>query len=400
MIMAITIDKETCIGCESCVGSCPAGALSMKEGKAVVAEESCIACGACVTACPAGAISQAAVEREVANNEGTDLWVMTERDESGELLGVSYELVGAAADLAAKAGEKCCAVLFAAQAGSLPEQLIAAGADKVYVVSGPDYAEYDNELYTQAFCELAKQYRPNAVLFGATVDGRDLAPRIAARLNTGLCADCTALDITADKIVEWTRPALGGNILATILCAEHRPQMGTVRPKIFKAKAADASRQGEIINYTVQQPVGKRVKLLEKKTLTSAGSIKIEDALVLCSGGRGMGSADKFSLLEELAGLFENGAVSGSRAVVDEKWIPHVRQVGQSGKTVTPKVYFACGISGAIQHLAGMKESDIIIAINKDAQAPIFSVANYGIVGDVNVILPKLIAKIKAFKEA
>lgn len=397
--MAITVDREKCIGCESCVAVCPTGAMEMLDGKAHVKEDECISCGACVNECPVEAISQERVEREVTNNEGSDLWVMTEL-ENGEPMGVTYELLGVASDLAAKAGEKCCAVLIAAEAGDIPAKLIAAGADKVYVITGSEYADYNTDLYTGAFCELAKKYQPSAVLFGATADGRDFAPRVAARLHTGLCADCTALDIeTERKIVEWTRPALGGNILATILCDEHRPQMGTVRPKVFKAKATDASRTGEVINFTCAA-AATNVTLLHKEAMSAGGAIKIEDAEVLCAGGRGMGTQDKFKMLEELAALFENSAIAGSRAVMDEGWISHTQQVGQSGKTVTPKLYFACGISGAIQHISGMKDSDVIVAINKDENAPIFKIAHYGIVGDVAEVLPRLIAKIKAFKEA
>ena len=338
-------------------------------------------------------------KKEVENNHGTDLWVVTEL-ENGEPVGVTYELIGVASDLATKAGEKCCAVLVAAEAGDVPQKLIAAGADKVYVIADAKFADYNTDLYTDAICQLVDAYKPSALLIGATADGRDLAPRIAARKMTGLCADCTELDIDVDnQVVEWTRPALGGNILATILCKETRPQMGTVRPKVFKAKPMDATRTGEVINFTCENLVTSPVELLKKEAVGGTSSIKIEDAEVICSGGRGMGSADNFKILEEMAALFENGTVAGSRAVVDEGWIGHSCQVGQSGKTVTPKIYFACGISGAIQHLAGMTGSDMVIAINKDANAPIFKTAQYGIVGDVNVILPKLIAKIKAYKE-
>lgn len=398
--MAMIVDKETCVGCGACVAACPVGAISL-EDKACIDADSCIGCGACVNACPVGAISAegAVAKKEVENNHGTDLWVVTEL-ENGEPVGVTYELIGVASDLAAKAGEKCCAVLVAAEAGDVPQKLIAAGADKVYVIADAKFADYNTDLYTDAICQLVDAYKPSALLIGATADGRDLAPRIAARKMTGLCADCTELDIdTENQVVEWTRPALGGNILATILCKETRPQMGTVRPKVFKAKPMDATRTGEVINFTCENLVTSPVELLKKEAVGGTSSIKIEDAEVICSGGRGMGSADNFKILEEMAALFENGTVAGSRAVVDEGWIGHSCQVGQSGKTVTPKIYFACGISGAIQHLAGMTGSDMVIAINKDANAPIFKTAQYGIVGDVNVILPKLIAKIKAYKE-
>ena len=398
--MAMIVDKETCVGCGACVAACPVGAISL-EDKACIDVDSCIGCGACVNVCPVGAISAegAVAKKEVENNHGTDLWVVTEL-ENGEPVGVTYELIGVASDLAAKAGEKCCAVLVAAEAGDVPQKLIAAGADKVYVIADAKFADYNTDLYTDAICQLIDAYKPSALLIGATADGRDLAPRIAARKMTGLCADCTELDIdTENQVVEWTRPALGGNILATILCKETRPQMGTVRPKVFKAKPMDATRTGEVINFTCENLVTSPVELLKKEAVGGTSSIKIEDAEVICSGGRGMGSADNFKILEEMAALFENGTVAGSRAVVDEGWIGHSCQVGQSGKTVTPKIYFACGISGAIQHLAGMTGSDMVIAINKDANAPIFKTAQYGIVGDVNVILPKLIAKIKAYKE-
>ena len=398
--MAMIVDKETCVGCGACVAACPVGAISL-EDKACIDADSCIGCGACVNACPVGAISAegAVAKKEVENNHGTDLWVVTEL-ENGEPVGVTYELIGVASDLAAKAGEKCCAVLVAAEAGDVPQKLISAGADKVYVIADAKFADYNTDLYTDAICQLIDAYKPSALLIGATADGRDLAPRIAARKMTGLCADCTELDIDVDnQVVEWTRPALGGNILATILCKETRPQMGTVRPKVFKAKPMDATRTGEVINFTCENLVTSPVELLKKEAVGGTSSIKIEDAEVICSGGRGMGSADNFKILEEMAALFENGTVAGSRAVVDEGWIGHSCQVGQSGKTVTPKIYFACGISGAIQHLAGMTGSDMVIAINKDANAPIFKTAQYGIVGDVNVILPKLIAKIKAYKE-
>ncbi|MBQ3540287.1 MAG: electron transfer flavoprotein subunit alpha [Phascolarctobacterium sp.] len=398
--MAMIVDKETCVGCGACVAICPVGAISL-EDKAHIDADACIGCGACVNGCPVGAIAPegAVAKKEVENNHGTDLWVVTEL-ENGEPVGVTYELIGVASDLAAKAGEKCCAVLVAAEAGDVPQKLIAAGADKVYVIADAKFADYNTDLYTDAICQLIDAYKPSALLIGATADGRDLAPRIAARKMTGLCADCTELDIDVDnQVVEWTRPALGGNILATILCKETRPQMGTVRPKVFKAKPMDATRTGEVINFTCENLVTSPVELLKKEAVGGTSSIKIEDAEVICSGGRGMGSADNFKILEEMAALFENGTVAGSRAVVDEGWIGHSCQVGQSGKTVTPKIYFACGISGAIQHLAGMTGSDMVIAINKDANAPIFKTAQYGIVGDVNVILPKLIAKIKAYKE-
>ena len=325
------------------------------------------------------------------------MWVIAEQ-ENGQLMNVTFELLGAAKELCAKLEEKCCAVLVTAAAGELPQQLIAAGADVVYVVEDAKYADYDTELYTDAICQLSKKYDPASIMFGATDDGRDLAPRVAARLHTGMCADCTALDVTDDKLVAWTRPALGGNICATIICDVNRPQMGTVRPKVFKPAELDNTRTGEVIAFTPEAGAVSRVELVKKEALSSENAVKIDEADMIAAGGRGFGSKENFDVLEQLAALFENSAVAGTRAAIDEGWLTHSQQVGQSGKSVTPHIYFACGISGAIQHLSGMKDSDIIIAINKDAEAPIFTVAHYGIVGDVNVILPKLIEKIKAYK--
>lgn len=325
------------------------------------------------------------------------MWVIAEQ-ENGQLMNVTFELLGAAKELCAKLEEKCCAVLVTAAAGELPQQLIAAGADIVYVVEDAKYADYDTELYTDAICQLSKKYDPASIMFGATDDGRDLAPRVAARLHTGLCADCTALDVTDDKLVAWTRPALGGNICATIICDVNRPQMGTVRPKVFKPAELDNTRTGEVIAFTPEAGAVSRVELVKKEALSSENAVKIDEADMIAAGGRGFGSKENFDVLEQLAALFENSAVAGTRAAIDEGWLTHSQQVGQSGKSVTPHIYFACGISGAVQHLSGMKDSDIIIAINKDAEAPIFTVAHYGIVGDVNVILPKLIEKIKAYK--
>ena len=325
------------------------------------------------------------------------MWVIAEQ-ENGQLMNVTFELLGAAKELCAKLEEKCCAVLVTAAAGELPQQLIAAGADVVYVVEDAKYADYDTELYTDAICQLSQKYDPASIMFGATDDGRDLAPRVAARLHTGLCADCTALDVTDEKLVAWTRPALGGNICATIICDVNRPQMGTVRPKVFKPAELDNTRTGEVIAFTPEAAAVSRVELVKKEALSSENAVKIDEADMIAAGGRGFGSKEKFDVLEQLAALFENSAVAGTRAAIDEGWLTHSQQVGQSGKSVTPHIYFACGISGAIQHLSGMKDSDIIIAINKDAEAPIFTVAHYGIVGDVNIILPKLIEKIKAYK--
>ena len=319
------------------------------------------------------------------------MWVIAEQ-ENGQLMNVTFELLGAAKELCAKLEEKCCAVLVTAAAGELPQQLIAAGADVVYVVEDAKYADYDTELYTDAICQLSKKYDPASIMFGATDDGRDLAPRVAARLHTGLCADCTALDVTDDKLVAWTRPALGGNICATIICDVNRPQMGTVRPKVFKPAEMDNNRTGEVIAFTPEAGAVSRVELVKKEALSSENAVKIDEADMIAAGGRGFGSKENFDVLEQLAALFENSAVAGTRAAIDEGWLTHSQQVGQSGKSVTPHIYFACGISGAIQHLAGMQTSKIIVAINKDPECPMMKLADYAIEGDLKKVIPEIMA--------
>ena len=331
------------------------------------------------------------------NNLGTNIWVLAEL-EDGKLMHVTLELLGKAAEMAAKIDEKVAAVLIAKEAGELPAQLIANGADIVYTVEDAAYEDYTTDLYADALCQLNAKYAPRAIMIPATVNGRDLAPRVSARLKTGLVADCTGIEMDDEGIIAWSRPALGGNIYATIVGDEKMPQMGSVRPKVFEAKEADASRTGEVIAFAPEGEKVSRVEIIKKTPLTSGNSLKIEDAEVLVSGGRGIGSAEKLALLQELAACFEASAVSGSRAVVDEGWLPHAQQVGQSGKTVKPKLYIACGISGAIQHLAGMKESGCVVAINKDEMAPIFEYSSLGIVGDLNEIIPRLIKKIKEYK--
>ena len=327
-----------------------------------------------------------------------DLWVYVEHYD-GKPVHVVNELLGEGRTLADKCNQKLAAVLITDKANDIPQHLIAQGADLVYVVEDPSLKEYSTDLYTNAFCELIAEYHPSAVLIGATNDGRDLGPRVAARMNTGLCADCTILDVEENGLVHWTRPAAGGNIMATILCKEHTPQMGTVRPKTFKALAPDASRKGEVINYTLKNHVEDRVRVIRKDPVVVEGEMAIDDAEYIASGGRGMKAKENFVLLQDLAHVL-GGAVGGSRAAVDEGFIEHPRQVGQSGKTVTPKIYFACGISGSVQHKAGMSKSDTIICINKDPDAPMFEISKYGIVGDALKILPLLTAKIKAFKES
>ena len=308
----------------------------------------------------------------------------------GTVSPVSLELIGKAREL----GGPVTAVLPGSNMGHLAGELIAHGADRVVVIDDPALAVYTTEYFTQALCAAVNSYPPDILLIGATAIGRDLGPRVAARLHTGLTADCTGLEIDPDSgNLLMTRPAFGGNLMATIICPEHRPQMATVRPGVMVRALRDENRQGEIIHLDVKLQTNRRCVTVEEVIMKRSKKVDIQQARVLVSGGRGVGSAEGFKLLEELAKAL-GGEVAASRAAVDAGWLDKDSQVGQTGKTVRPGLYFAIGISGAIQHLAGMEESDYIIAINKDPQAPIFSVADAGIVGDYSRILPKLIEEL------
>ena len=317
----------------------------------------------------------------------------------GQVAGVALELLGKAHELAQVRQTRVTAVLLGHHVSGLTGELIAAGADRVLVLDRPELEVYMTEPYTWAMARIIREYRPEIVLTPATAIGRDLAPRVSSRVHTGLTADCTGLEIQEETgNLLMTRPAFGGNIMATILCPEHRPQMATVRPGVMRRLPADASRQGEVVLLDWEVPPQTRnVEILEVVKAVSE-AVDIQDAKVLVSGGRGMGGPENFKLLEQLAEVL-GGTVAASRAAVDAGWIAKDRQVGQTGKTVRPNLYIACGISGAIQHLAGMEESDMIVAINKDETAPIFGVADYGIVGDALQVIPALIEELKAYKK-
>lgn len=326
-----------------------------------------------------------------------DVYVFAEQRD-GELQKVGIELVGKARELADDLGQQVAAVLLGSGVKDKAQELIACGADKVVVVDDVMLEEYVTEPYTKALTAVINAKDPEIVLYGASSIGRDLAPRVSARIHTGLTADCTALEIDEEtKLLMMTRPAFGGNIMATIVCEDFRPQMATVRPGVMKALESDASRSGEFEEFKVKfSDADMNVKVRET-VKTAHKSVDITEAKILVSGGRGIGSAEKFKMLEELAGVME-GEVSSSRACVDSGWISADRQVGQTGKTVRPELYLACGISGAIQHAAGMENSDFIVAINRDEDAPIFDIADLGIVGDLNAIVPKLTEAVKAVK--
>ena len=394
--MPVKINKDKCTGCEECIASCPVSAIEMKDGKAFI-NEYCEACMTCLNVCPEGAISE--VQKEAP--EGTDIqgykgvWIFAEQ-RGGKVSSIAYELLGIGRRLADDRGAKLSAVLFGA-AESQAQELIRWGADSVYLSQEPILEQFNDEPYSQLLTSLIQEHKPETVLAGATPIGRSFFPRVAARIRTGLTADCTSLQIDqATGNLLQIRPAFGGNIMATILCPNNRPQMATVRPRVMKRGQYDENRKGEIIAVG-SDGLSSRTKVLETVKEVSDVTVNLQEANIIVSGGRGLGDAKGFQLIQELAELL-GGAVGSSRAAVDSGWIPYRHQVGQTGKTVCPTVYFACGISGAVQHLVGMQSSDIIIAINKNPEAPIFNVATYGIVGDLYEIVPLLIKKIKEAK--
>lgn len=326
-----------------------------------------------------------------------NIWVFIET-ECGKAKNVGYELINVAKPLAEQKGCPLVAVVIGKDVEAVAKDAICYGADSAIIVDGPEYEYYTTDAFTKALTTLVEKYKPETLMIGATNNGRDMGPRVSCRLKTGLTADCTGIDIDEESgNIAWTRPTFGGNLMATIMCPENRPQMGTVRPGVFKKGAYDESRTGEIIKEEIHvTPEEIRTSLIERVNEV-AEAVNLEEAEIIVSGGRGVGSADNFKLLSDLAEVL--GATVGcSRAVVDAGWMPHAHQVGQSGKTVAPKLYFAIGISGAIQHVAGISGSDTIVAINKDPDAPIFEVADYGIVGNLNEVVPALTEAFKAQK--
>jgi len=321
-----------------------------------------------------------------------NVWVYIET-EHGKAKSVGLELLNAGRGLLAE-NEKLIAILVGYNLLNAAEKAIEYGADQAILVESAEYEDYNTDIFTSVFQQLIAIYKPSVVLFGATSNGRDLAPRVACRLKTGLTADCTNLSIDNENgNVEWTRPTFGGNLMAVITCPYSRPQMGTVRPGVFKKSTPDPERKGEIIYKSIDIPQKQiRTRLLEFIKYPSISSVNLEQAEIIVAGGRGMGNAENFTLLRDLASVM-NAAIGASRVAVDSGWIDHIYQIGQTGKTVSPKIYFACGISGSLQHLAGITSADTIIAINHDPNAPIFKVADFGIVGDLFKIIPAIIEK-------
>lgn len=385
----ISVLKDTCVGCGACESTCPFGAIKVEDGIATVLD-TCTSCGACVSACPVDAIESDAAAQE-ANDLSAYKGVMVYAEQcNGQVKKLAFELLSEGRKLADELHVKLYAALIGSGIVGAKADLFAYGADEVVLMDDPALADYRTEPYTYAMDEMIRIVKPEIVLIGASTQGRDLAPRLAGRIHTGLTADCTGLSIDEDGNLKQTRPAFGGNIFAEIVTKHHRPQMTTVRPGVMKLSAPDASRHGETITvaYNYDREIRTHIKRIAKSVKES---VNLEDAEVIVAGGRGLGNADGFNLLQKLADVF-NGAVGASRGAVYAGWIDGAHQVGQTGKTVRPKIYIACGISGAIQHIVGMQNSDVIIAINTDPHAPIFEVADYGIEGDLYKVIPELIS--------
>ncbi|MEM2143921.1 MAG: electron transfer flavoprotein subunit alpha [Candidatus Jordarchaeaceae archaeon] len=390
-MIRVIIDK--CTGCKTCISQCPFGAIEVVNDKAQISE-ACTLCGACEKICPVQAIIIERPKREEIDlSEYKGVWIYAEQSD-GKLKNVALELLSEGRKLADKLGEELAAVLIGKEVSHLTDTLIAYGADKVYLVEHELLEKYNSDAYTAMMTAAISKYKPSIVLYGATLNGRDLAPRIAARLRVGLTADCTELDITEDKLLLQTRPAFGGNIMASILSRYTRPQMATVRPNVMKKAKPNQSRKGEVIKIEANiTPKMIRTKILDVVKEVSS-DVNLEEADIIVSCGRGIQSPNNIPLIEELAKTL-HASIGCSRPVVDENWLPHMHQVGQTGKTVAPKLYMAVGISGMIQHQVGMQTSDVIVAINKDPEAPILKIAKYGVVGDLFKIVPELIKELK-----
>jgi len=392
----IHIDPSKCKGCKKCITACPFDALYMDGKLAVVKPDECRVCNACVKACPFKAISSRPAESagtaDLSAFKG--VWVFAEQH-GGKVREVAYELLSTGRRLADDRGCELAAVVLGQCVSDSVAHLIAAGADKVYVADQPELAEYEANVYTDALSQLIAKYKPEVVLAGATAIGRAFAAKVAVRERTGLTADCTALAIDRQTgLLHQTRPAFGGNIMATIMTPKHRPQMATVRPKVFKMSTPDPKRKGMALAeaLTLVAPSTRIVK-----SSRNASTVNIAEAEVIVAGGRGIKKAENLELLRRLAELL-GGVLGVSRACVDAGWISPAHQVGQTGKTVCPKLYLSFGISGAIQHLEGMRASDTVIAVNTDPNAPIFDVADLGIVGDLFEIAPLLIEALESRK--
>ena len=390
--MAVWVEVDLCNGCKLCLKACPYDAIEVVDKKARILER-CTSCGACIGVCKQGAIRTDMVAREIPDfSEWQGVWVFAEQRD-GTLVPVVLELLGKAQELAAELGQDTAAVLLGHQVAGLSDTLFEYGAKKVYMVDAPELAHYRTIPYTDAIEVLVKKYKPNVFLMGATHIGRDLAPRVSRRVGVGLTADCTELTIDpAEKILLQTRPAFGGNVMATIASRYSRPQMATVRPGVMAPNRNPV--QGELVQEQVSLEEDKAGTVVVEIVREERKGVNLSEAKVIVAGGRGVGDKEGFEMLEELASLM-GGEVAGTRVAVEEGWIPADRQVGQTGQSVRPELYIACGISGAIQHRAGMMNSRYIVAINKDERAPIFQIADWGIVGDLREVVPEMIQRLK-----
>lgn len=395
----LRVDNTACIGCGLCEEECSFGAITVVEGIAVVGD-TCTLCGACVDICEAGALR---IEEAREKAAGSDLsaWsgVMVYAEfRNGRVAPVALELLGIGRELADQRKVSLSAVLLGSTLGEAGRELVAHGADLVIQVDDPALAHFTDEAYAGILEDIIREKKPEIVLAGATAIGRSFIPRVASGLAAGLTADCTGLSIRPeDGALLQTRPAFGGNVMATIVCPDTRPQMATVRPRVMKVLPADPDRQGEIVTHVpAASRLSPRARVI-RSVAENIDKVNICEADVIVAGGRGLENEKGFALIRELADTL-GGAVAASRAAVDAGWISYPHQVGQTGKTVCPKLYIACGISGAIQHVVGMQSADVIVAINKDPEAPIFNVATYGIVGDVFEVVPQLIRQLEKRK--
>lgn len=394
----IRVDLEKCNGCGECIPSCSFSALEMKDEKVRILA-TCTLCGACVDACSEEAIILEKEEKEVDLSSYRGVWVFAEQRQ-GQIMPVTYELLGEGRKLADDLEEEFSLVLLGWKIEEKARELTRYRIDKLYMVEDSLLEHYHTSFYTQALVDLVRSEKPGIILLGATSLGRDLAPRVAARLKTGLTADCTGLEVEPEeRNLLQTRPALGGNIMATIISPHHRPQIATVRPKVMKRAKSDGKSQVRVIKIKPDLASEDEMVRIIDLIREEKDVVDLQEAEIIVSGGRGLGKPENFSLIRRLAHLF-GGAVGASRAVVDAGWIPSYHQVGQTGKSVQPKLYVACGISGAIQHQAGMRGSKVIVAINKDPNAPIFDIATYGIVADLHRFIPVLIDRLEKREKA
>ena len=393
--MSVVVIEKDCRGCTKCVKSCPFDAITMENKKAVIGI-ACTSCGTCIEVCPFDAIVKDEVEKEEHDlSLYHDIWVFAEQRQ-GQLQDVALELLGEGKKLADARCCQLCAVVCGSNLTNIVDELFAHGAQKVYYIEDERLNQYTTDGYSIAIGDAIEQYKPEIVLLGATHIGRDLGPCLAVNCNTGLTADCTKLEINEEtKGIMQTRPAFGGNLMATIVCPNHRPQMSTVRPGVM-ARAKKTGKSDAIFEKIIPELKEEDIRTKLLGTVEhDKERVNLTDAKIIVSGGRGIKNKDGFALIESLAKAL-GGEVGSSRACVDAGWIDSSHQVGQTGTTVRPDLYIACGISGAIQHLAGMSESKYIVAINTDKNAPIFDICDYGIVGDLKEIIPALVSSIES----